>query len=123
MIPAPTNKSKKNDTTSKSHVSEATAPNSILPPILEESFSLSGEFKALNELVKDFTSRLDSLSAKVEQFSNRLTSCELNHDAVVQKKYNYKKDVHDFLGTRTPSYMNSSNLPSPSHYHDVTMSF
>jgi len=144
MIPAPTNKSKKNDTTSKSHVSEATVPDSIVPPILEESLSLSDEFAEIKGLVLKFTSKLDScitrltaledklnlqqtpdlsLSAKVEQLSTRLTHCEFNYDTVVQKFYNYKKDVHDFLCMRTPSYMNSSNFPSPSHNHDVPMSF
>ena len=103
MIPAPTNKSKKNDTTSKSHVSETTVPDPILPPIIEESLSLSDEFKNLTVLVKDFTSRLDSLPDKVQRFSNRLTSCELNHDTVIQKFYNYKKVVHDLLGMGTPS--------------------
>ena len=32
--------------------------------------------------------------------------------------------MHDFLGMGTPSYINSSNLLSPSFYdHDVSMSF
>ena len=84
MIPAPTNKSKINDTTSTSHVSETTVPDSIVLIIIEESLSLSDEFKNLTVLVQDFTSKLSSLSDKVEQFSNRLTSCELNHDTVNQ---------------------------------------
>jgi hypothetical protein len=143
MIQAPTNKSKKNDTTSKS---DGTVSDSIIPPILEPS--LASEFSDLKDLVTTFSTKLEkcinrltdlegklfapldlqkpldlSLSAKVEELSNSLTYCEQNHEGVVQKFYNYKKDVHDFLGMGTPSYMNSSYLPSPSHDHDVPMSF
>ena len=110
MISTP--KAKKNDTTSKSNVSEATIPDSTVPPMIEDSSSLSNEFKSLTDSVKDFISRLDSLSVKVEQFSNRLTFCELNHDTLIQKFYNYKKDVHDYLGMGTPSYMNQSSFPN-----------
>ena len=57
MIPA-TNKSKKNDTTSKAHVSEITVPDSIVPPILEEPLSLSVEFTKLKGLVNAFNDKL-----------------------------------------------------------------
>ena len=148
MIPAPTNKSKKTDITFKSYVSvfDATVPDSIVPMIIEPS--LAFDFSDLKDLVEKFSNKLEdcinrltdlegklfapldlpkpldlSLSAKVKQLFTHLTYCEQNHEAVVQKNYNYKKDVHDFLGMGTPSYMNSSNPPSPSHDHDVLMSF
>ena len=84
---------------------------------------LESKLVASPDLQQTYHSLLLSLPDKVQQFSNRLTSCELNHENVIQKLYIYKKDVHDFLGMGTPSYMNSSNLPSPSHDHDVPMSF
>jgi hypothetical protein len=151
MIPAPTNKSKKTDTSSKSHVSvsDATVPDSIVPTIIEPS-SLANEFASMRDIMNRFESKVDkcitrlttlefkivespdlhqtsdpsllALSAKVEQFSTRLTNCEFNYDTVVQKFYNYKKDVHNFFGVGTPSYMNSSNLPSSSYDHNVPRS-
>ena len=132
-----TTKAKKNDTTSKSPVLETTVPDSIVPPVPAAQLSLADEFKEIKDLVTKFTERLDSLEAKlnlqqppdlslsvnVEKLATRLSTCESNYDTVVQKFYNYKKDVHDYLGMGTPSYMNSSNVPSPSHDHDVPMSF
>jgi len=52
MIPATNNKSKKNDYSTKSRVSDVTAPDSIILPILEESSSLSSEFGVMKDLVK-----------------------------------------------------------------------
>ena len=54
MIPAPTNKSEKNDTTSKS---DATVPDSIIPPILEPS--LASEFSDLKDLDTTFSTKLE----------------------------------------------------------------
>ena len=113
MIPATNNKSKKNHRASKFHVSEVTAPDSIIPPILEESSSLSAEFTVMKALFEKLTSTLDgcidhlatlenrlvdppdlhktpdpslfSLLEKVQHLSTRLTHCELNHKTVIQK--------------------------------------
>ena len=152
MIPEPTNKSKKNDAATKSHVSvsDATVPDSIVPTIIEPS-SLAADFAGMRYIMTRLESKIDdyitrltilepklvaspdlqqtsdslllSLPDEVQHFSTHLTHCELNHDTEIQTFYNYKKDVHDFLGMGTPSYMNSSNLPSPFQDHNVPMSF
>ena len=143
MIPTTNNNSKKNDSVSKPHVSDVMVPDSIIPPILEESSSLSAEFTAMKNIVEKLTSALEgcinclaaledrlaappdlhqtpdpsllSFSGKGQHLSTHLTHCELNHESVIQKFYNYKKDMHDFLKLGTPSYINCSNLPYPSH--------
>ena len=112
MIPVPTNKSKKNNTTSKSHVSDATVPDSIIFPIIESSL-LAADFAEVKGIIARLQSKIDnyitwltvleakllappdlqqtpdssflSLSDANQQFSNRLTHCELNHDTVVPK--------------------------------------
>ena len=72
MIPAPTNKSKKTDTTLKSHVSVSDAPvlDSIVPTILEPS-SLADDFAETSNIMK----RLDS---KVDNYIQRLNTLESN---------------------------------------------
>ena len=72
MIPAPTNKSKKNDTISKSHVSETTVPDPIVPPILEESLSLSEELIAIRNSVNNFTSKLDTCIKRLAALEDKL---------------------------------------------------
>jgi len=152
MIPAPTNKSKKTENTSKSHVYVyvTMVPDPIAPTITESS-SLVADFADMRNITTQLGSKVDnyiarltileskiiasrdleqtsdpsliSLPDKVQHLSTRLTLCKLNHKTVIQKFYNCKKDVHDFLGMGTPCYMNSSNLPSPSQDRDVPMSF
>ena len=85
--------------------------------------ALEDKLVASPDLHQPLDPSLLSLSDKNQQLSTRLTHCELNHETVIQNFYNYKKDVHDFLGIGTSSFMNFSDLPSPSHDHDVPMSF
>ena len=158
MIPAPTSKFKNIDTTSKFHfsVSAAMVPDSIVPTIIEPS-SLAADFADMRDIMNWLESKVDNyithltileskivaspdlqqtsdpslifLPDKVQRLSSRLTHCELNHETVMQKFCNYKKDVHNFLEMGTPSYTNFSNLPSSSHSydhdhdHDVPLSF
>ena len=59
MIPATNNKSKKNDSASKSNVSDITVPDAIIPPLLGESSSLSAEFAVMKVSVDKVTSTLE----------------------------------------------------------------
>jgi len=125
-----------------SNVSDFTVSDSIVSPVMEPSL-LSARFPGIKEIIAQLNSKLDecitrltalvvklvfdsslhSLPDNVHYLSTRLTHCQLNHDAVVQNFYNYKKDVRNFFVKGAPSYINSSNIPSPSHDYDVTMSF
>ena len=61
MIPAPTNKSEKTDSTSKSYVSvsDAPVPGSIVPTIFEPS-SLADDFAEMSNIMKRLESKVDN---------------------------------------------------------------
>ena len=73
MIPAPTKQSEKNDTTSKSHVSDATVSDSIVPTILEPSSDITdikGFMSRLESKLDNYIARLTVLEFKLEDHSN-----------------------------------------------------
>jgi len=114
-----------------------TVPDSIVPAIIEPS-SLPADIAEIRGILTRIESKIDgyithftdledklvdhpdlhqtpvssflSLPGTVQHLSTRLTHCELNHESVIQKFCNCKKDVQDFLGMGTHSYMNFSNL-------------